>query len=183
MSQPVALVTGGGSGIGLAVTEHLTNFHGYKVAVLDINAERGQAEVDSLNAGSDNCLFLHVDVTTYDQQAQAFKQIYEWGGNRLDLFFANAGIGDTDSIYKNLYGIDEATGLPKTLHLTCLDVNLNAVLQGIHLARHFFELRGKGGKIVITSSCAGVYHLHAAPQYTASKCALVGLVRATAPVF
>ena len=84
------MITGGGSGIGLAVAEHLVHFYGYRVAILDIVEERGKAAAERLNAGSDSCLFLHVDASDYGQQAKAFQQAFEWGGNRLDLFFANA---------------------------------------------------------------------------------------------
>lgn len=186
MSQPVALVTGGASGIGLAVAEHLANYYGYKVALLDIDASRGRAAALDLNAGGDRCLFLHVDVSDYSQQAQAFQQVFEWGGNRLDVFFANAGIGDTGSVYKDLAGIDAATGLPRPADLKIVDVNLNAVLQGTHLARHFFaknSSRRAGGHVIVTASCLGVYPLHALPLYSATKHALVGFVRSTAPVF
>ncbi|KAK1084460.1 hypothetical protein LTR33_002653 [Friedmanniomyces endolithicus] len=183
MSKPVALITGGGSGIGLAIAEHLINIHGYRVVILDVNKERGAAEAKRLN-NADNCLFKEVDVTDFDQQAQAFQQTCEWGGGRLDMFVANAGIGDGDSVYKDLKGVDEKTGLPKPVDLRTLDVNLNAVIQGVHLARHFFLKNATpGGKIVITSSCLGVYANHSLPLYSASKDALVGFVRSTAPVF
>ncbi|KAK4553864.1 hypothetical protein LTR86_009039 [Recurvomyces mirabilis] len=184
MARPVALITGGGSGIGLAVAEHLINFYGYKVAILDINAERGKTESGRINAGVDNCLFLQADVSNYDQQAKAFQQAFEWGGNRLDFFHANAGIGDSDSMYKDMQDVDTTTGLPKPLELRIMDVNLDAVLQGVHLARHFFAKNGSpGGRIVITSSCLGIYPNHCLPLYTTAKHALVGLVRATAPVY
>ncbi|TKA69027.1 hypothetical protein B0A55_07262 [Friedmanniomyces simplex] len=184
MSKPVALITGGGSGIGLALAEHLINSHpGYRVAILDVDAERGEAASKRLNL-ADNCLFRRVDVTDYDQQAQAFQQAFDWGGGRLDMFVANAGIGDQDSVYKELRGVDGETGLPRPVDLRTFDVNLNAVIQGVHLARHFFLRNSRsGGKIVVTSSCLGVYSNHCLPLYTASKHALVGFVRSTAPVF
>jgi 15-hydroxyprostaglandin dehydrogenase (NAD) len=162
----------------------LINAHGYQVAILDVDKERVQREADRL--GSSKCIGLHVDITDYDQQAQAFLQTFEWGGNRLDFFFANAGIGDTDSLYKDMSGIDEKTGLPKPLDLRTMDVNLDAVVQGIHLARHFFAERNTkkaGGKILVTSSVIGVYANHPMPLYSASKYGVVGLVRALAPVY
>lgn len=182
MSRPVALVTGGGSGIGLAVAEHLINFHGYKVAIADIVKERAMDQASRL--GSDHCLAIHTDVTDYESQCKAFVQTFEWGGNRLDLFFANAGIGDLDSLYKDME-LDPNTGLPKPLNIQCMEVNLMAVIQGIHLARHFFsEKNGKpGGRIVATSSSLGLYPNPAIPQYAASKHGLVGLVRSLAPVY
>jgi len=186
MSKPVALITGGANGIGFAVAEHLILRHGYRVSIIDVNAESGKAAATQLNAAGDNCLFLRVDVTDYRGQAEAFQKTFEWGGNRLDLFFANAGIGDSDSVYKDLFDLDEKTGLPKPLNLKVLDVNLNAVLNGVNLARHFLTVKNsdpsKGGKIWVTSSCVGLYPNHCIPLYTASKHALIGFVRSTAPV-
>ncbi|GAB1739008.1 hypothetical protein NU219Hw_g3773t1 [Hortaea werneckii] len=185
MSSPVAVVTGGGSGIGLAVTEYLVSSRGFRVAILDIDETRGKAAAVRLAEGdTDRCCSYHVDVTKYEQQADAFKRVSKWGGGRLDLFFANAGIADTDSIYQNLAPMDKETGMPPPLNLTILDVDFNAVVQGIHLARHFFAQNlTPGGKIVITASCLGVYASHSVPLYSAAKHALVGLVRSSAPVF
>jgi 15-hydroxyprostaglandin dehydrogenase (NAD) len=182
MSAPVALVTGGGSGIGLALAEHLISVHGYKVAIADVVESRVREQATRL--GTDNCLPLHLDVTDYDAYAQAFQQVFHWGRNRFDLAVLNAGIGDTDTLYKDL-NIDPNTHLPQPLHLRVLDVNLTAVLQGIHLARHFFASKNSHirGKIVATSSIAGLYPNHALPLYAASKHALVGLVRSLAPVY
>lgn len=181
MSSPVAIVTGGGSGIGFAIAEHLIQFHGYKVAIFDLDEQRIQAQAAKLG---DNCLALRVDVTDYDKQAKAFLQTWEWGGCRLDSVYLNAGIGDTDSLYKD-FNIDEQTGLPKPLDLRAMDVNLTAVIQGIHLARHFFSEKNsiKGGQIVVTSSMYGLYPTHAVPLYSTAKHALVGLVRSLAPVY
>lgn len=182
MDTPVALVTGGASGIGLAVTEHLIHHYGYKVAIVDISAERVQEQSSRL--GSNACLGIQADISDYDQQSKAFLQTFEWGGNRLDVFFANAGIGDYDSLYMDTQ-IDDSTGLPKPLNLVTLDVNLNAVIQGIHLARHFFSEKNnkKGGRIVATSSVVGLYPLYTIPLYSASKHGVVGLVRSLAPVY
>ncbi|KAI5368361.1 Putative short-chain dehydrogenase/reductase SDR, NAD(P)-binding domain superfamily [Septoria linicola] len=181
MDSPVALVTGGGSGIGLAVAEHLIQFHGYKVAILDLVEERVKEAAIKLG---DNCLALCVDITDYQAQAKAFLQTWEWGGCRLDFVFLNAGIGDSDSLYLDS-SIDPQTDLPLPLNLRVFDVNLNAVLQGIHLARHFFSDKNsiKGGRIVVTASMLGLYPNHSIPMYSSTKHALVGLVRSLAPVY
>ncbi|KAL9080726.1 MAG: hypothetical protein Q9159_007542 [Coniocarpon cinnabarinum] len=154
MSKPAALVTGGASGIGLAVTKHLLG-RGYRVGIFDLNKDLGEAEAGKL--GQD-CLFLCVDIADYSQQAKAFKRVYEWAENRLDVFVANAGIPDTDAIYKE--GDVDDEGLPKPLNLKVLDVNLDAILQGVRLFTHFARKR---------------------PEVT-SKHGLVGFVRSAAPV-
>lgn len=140
---------------------------------------------ESERLGSSNCLGIHVDITDYNQQANAFIQTFEWGSNRLDLFFANAGIGDTDSLYLDAYGLDEQTGLPKPLDLRTVNVNLDAVIQGIHISRHIFTEKNSkpGGKIITSSSVVGIYANHPMPLYSTSKAGVVGLVRALAPVY
>lgn len=180
-SSPVAIVTGGGSGIGFAIAEHLIQFYGYKVAIFDMDEHR--IKESGIQLG-DHCLAVHVDVTDYDQQAKAFLKTWEWGGCRLDSVYLNAGIGDTDSLYKD-FAIDEQTALPRPLDLRTMDVNLNAVIQGIHLARHFFSEKNtiRGGQIVVTASMFGLYPTHAVPLYSTSKHAVVGLVRSLAPVY
>jgi 15-hydroxyprostaglandin dehydrogenase (NAD) len=110
---------------------------------------------------------------------------FEWGGNRLDLFFANAGTGESDSMYKAMHGVDGKTGLPKALNLKTMDINLDAVIQGIHLARYFFTEKNNtpGGTIIANSGVVGIYAIHPLPMYTATKYGVVGLVRALAPVY
>lgn len=182
MSSPVALVTGGGSGIGLGVTEHLIHHHGYRVAIIDIDEKRAKEESQRL--GSNNCLGIQCNVSDYDAQCKAFVQAFEWGGNRLDLVFLNAGVGDSDSLYKDT-ALDTSTGLPKPLNLATIDIDLVAVLQGVHLARHFFGEKNPtpGGKIVITASQLGLYANPPLPLYSCAKHGIVGLVRACAPIY
>lgn len=69
------------------------------------------------------------------------------------------------------------------------EVNLYGPYYGIKLAAHYMALNkplngqssGKGGRIVVTASDAGLWALPAVPQYTATKHAIVGMVRAMAP--
>ncbi|KOS37947.1 hypothetical protein ACN38_g11230 [Penicillium nordicum] len=177
MSGLVAVITGASSGMGLAVTKHLVT-KGWRVAMADIDEETGQRLSTELG---DQVIFCHTDVTSYSQQADLFRKAFSWGGKRLDLFAANAGIADTQFLQQNDYSHDE-NGFPLPLNLKAMDVNLNAVIQGIWLFKHY-ALQNKivGGKVVITSSSAGLYPMESNPIYTASKHALVGLARALGP--
>lgn len=178
MSQPVAVITGASSGMGLAVTKHLVA-KGWRVAMADIDRESGQKVATELG---NQVLFFHTDVTSYPQQACLFEKAFSWGGGRLDLFAANAGIADTQFLHGSDYQYDE-NGLPLPLNLKALDVNLTAVIQGVWLFKHYArQNKIAGGKVVITSSCAGLYPMETNPIYTASKHALVGLTRALGPV-
>jgi len=180
MSKPVAIVTGAASGIGLAVTKHLLG-RGYRVAMADVNKAEGERLGAEL--GHDT-FFIQTNVSNYDQQASLFATAFEWGDRRLDFFAANAGIDDRQSLYEKLATDMDALDPPKELNLDAIRVDLDAVFQGIWLFK-FYARKNKspGGKIVITSSAAGLYPMETNPQYTAAKHGLVGLARACGPVF
>lgn len=105
----------------------------------------------------DNALFVQTDVSIYSQQASLFSQAFEWGGKRIDFLAANAGIDDKQSLYASDEELDE-DGKLKELNLVTLRVDLDAVVQGIWLFKHYARQNAvkKGGKIVITSSAAGL---------------------------
>lgn len=151
MSKPVGIVTGGASGIGLALTKHLVA-NGYKVVIADTNSQAGEALVAELGP---NAHFQQTDVSKYSDQAALFKKAFVWGGNRLDFLAANAGVDDRQNLYDPVIDVD-ANGDPVPLDLTTIEVDLVAVIQGIWLFRHYARQNSKpGGKIVITSSMAG----------------------------
>ncbi|KAJ6125270.1 hypothetical protein N7471_012587 [Penicillium samsonianum] len=97
----VALITGGTSGIGLAVAKDLIQTGGWQVNVIGTNRERGQEATAFLP----NATFYQADVRNYQQLATIFDQIFNSTG-RLDFVFANAGRADyTDFFAKSETGI------------------------------------------------------------------------------
>jgi len=150
--SPVGIVTGGASGIGLAVTKHLLS-RGYRIMIADMNAEQGEKIASELGS---SCSFHKTDVSKYSEQAALFSAAFKWGGDRLDLAHLNAGIDDKQSLYQTDEELDE-NGLPKPLNLKTLDVDLYAVFQGVWLFKHFARKnKTPGGKIIVTSSAAGI---------------------------
>jgi NAD(P)-dependent dehydrogenase (short-subunit alcohol dehydrogenase family) len=157
MSKPVAIVTGSGSGIGLAVANHLHSC-GYRVVIADFNPTTGTAAAAALG---EDATFIETDVSSYKSQARLFKQAYEWGGNRLDFCHANAGIDDRQLLFdpEEKEELDEE-GLLKPLNTKTMAVNLEAVIQGLWLFKYYVrrskEAGGGKGKFVATSSSAGL---------------------------
>ncbi|KAK9796556.1 putative 15-hydroxyprostaglandin dehydrogenase (NAD) [Seiridium cardinale] len=180
MSEPVAIVTGAASGMGLAATRHLLG-KGYRVVMADIN-ELGSQLSSELG---DNTLFHKTDVSSYQDLASLFSQAFRWGGGRVDLLAANAGIDDKQSLYQDnsSMALDE-NGVPSPLNLKTIQVDLESVFQAAWLFK-FYARQGKtakGGKIIVTASAGSFYAMETNPQYTAAKHGLVGFVRSAGPV-
>ena len=91
MVKPVAIVTGGSSGIGLALAQHLVSLN-WNVFVADVNPPK--QEIPSIT-------YIKTDIASWDQQAAMFKQAYE-SGRRLDFCALNAGVTDRDDIFNSL---------------------------------------------------------------------------------
>ncbi|KAJ5460936.1 uncharacterized protein N7458_002488, partial [Penicillium daleae] len=173
MSGPVALVTGGASGIGLATTQHLLT-KGWRVVIADLNKDIGVQLRDKLG---EDVSFIQADVTAYADQIAMFKHAFSWGRGRLDLFAANAGIDDVQDIHMKAEMLDE-NGDPKPLDLRTMEVDLTAVVQGCWIYKHFARKNASpGGKIIITSSVAGLYPSPINAQYCTAKAACVQLAR------
>ena len=158
----VVLVTGGASGIGAAVARRFARA-GASVVIADVNDAAGKAVADDL-AG----LFVHTDVSSESDNAAVVRAAVDAFG-RLDVVHLNAGMGAPDA-----FGPD----LDLAHYRRTLGVNLDGPFFGIRAA--WPVLRETGGAIVVTSSIAGVAPAPFDPVYSATKHALIGLVRSFA---
>ncbi|OQE38890.1 hypothetical protein PENCOP_c007G03442 [Penicillium coprophilum] len=111
----IALITGGTSGIGLAVAKDLSLTDSWQVNIIGSNQERGEEAAASFS----NVTFYQADVRNYQQLAAVFDQIFNAAG-RIDFVFANAGrAGDTDFFAKC------ETGIPPDPGFEIVDINVN----------------------------------------------------------
>jgi len=164
----VAIVTGGGGGIGRAAVERWLEL-GWNVVAGDLNAERGRTLLADLDAG-DRLAFLAVDVAEEaDVEALVTLAVDRWG--RLDAMFNNAGIGGAfGPITEQTVEEWDAT----------FAVNMRSVFLGTkHAARAMIEA-GNGGAIVNTASVAGLTGGGGPPAYSATKAGVVSLTQSSA---
>jgi len=134
MPQKTAYVTGGASGIGLAVTEMLVS-RGMRVAIADRNLE-GAKSVAGQHRGSVTAYEL--DAASWDSQASVFQSVVQDLGGRVDYVYPIAGIGERKSIVND----PKATGFAKP-DLSVLDVDLNGFVYTASLAIQQMRRQGK----------------------------------------
>ncbi|CAD6222712.1 unnamed protein product [Miscanthus lutarioriparius] len=164
----VAVITGGASGIGKATAAEFVR-NGARVIIADVQDDLGRAVAAEL--GPDAARYARCDVTDETQVAAAVDLAVQLHG-RLDVMFNNAGIGG-DMAASSLGAIDLAD------FDRVMAVNARGVLAGVkHAARVMVPRRA--GSIICTASTASVLGSLATPAYSASKAAVLGLVRAVA---
>ncbi|HXA27909.1 MAG TPA: SDR family oxidoreductase [Candidatus Angelobacter sp.] len=152
----VALVTGGASGIGLATVGRL-KAEGARVAAVDLAEPRGDDPSD-----------LHVVADVGDPAAwPGIVQRVEQQLGPLDVAYLNAGV---------LTGEHDIAELTDEQYRRIMRVNVDGVVFGVREAVRAMRPRGSG-QIVATASLAGIVAFDHDPIYTASKHAVVGLVR------
>lgn len=169
LQDKVTVITGAASGIGLASAERFVA-EGAQVVIGDIADADGQAAADRLG---DAALFVHTDVTDESAIEGIIAAAVEHFG-RLDVMFNNAGNQGDTSPLADL----NADGFDHTLALLARSVGL-----GHKYAAQQFQRQGGGGTIISTSSVAGMQGGWAGAAYTASKAAVIGLVRQAAAEF
>jgi len=167
----VALITGGSSGIGRAVVDRYVE-EGAKVGVVDIVKER----LDELKAQyGDKVVCILGDVTELEPNRRAVQQTVKAFG-KLDVFVANAGVGDA---FREIVDIPEAD--LAQVYTDIFDVNVKAVIIGARVALP--ELLKTNGSIIVTLSNSSFYPDGGGVMYIASKHAALGVVRQLAHEF
>ncbi|ARV80196.1 3-(cis-5,6-dihydroxycyclohexa-1,3-dien-1-yl)propanoate dehydrogenase [Mycobacterium sp. 050128] len=161
----VALVTGGGSGIGLAVVERFLA-EGAQVAVLD----RSKDNIEELKYRHPGMVALVGDVTVFGDNQQAVATTVSAFG-KLDVFVGNAGIFDYFAPLLSLSGEKLGEAFDELFA-----VNVKAYLFGARAAIPEL-LKANDPCMIFTVSTSGFYTSTGGTLYTASKHAVVGVVR------
>jgi NAD(P)-dependent dehydrogenase (short-subunit alcohol dehydrogenase family) len=165
----VAIVTGGVSGIGLAVAELLAD-SGAAVAVWDLKADAVEKTADALRGKGVKSIGVALNVTDEQAVEAAVKRtVEELGG--LDIAVNNAGIGGPSA---------PSGDYPVEGWKNVIDVNLNSVFLCQRAQIQAMRSAGKGGSIINMASILGQVGFNNSAAYVAAKHGVVGLTQTAA---
>ena len=164
----VALITGGGSGIGRATALKLAS-EGVKIMIADYVPEGAERVVKAIKeaGGEASCVAADVSVTA-QVELMVNKAVEAYG--RLDYAFNNAGIEGT---------IADTASYPEESFDRTIAINLKAVWLCMKYEIPQMLKQG-GGAIVNTASTLGLVALAGASAYNAAKHGVVGLTKTAA---
>ncbi|MBE9184523.1 SDR family oxidoreductase [Microcoleus sp. LEGE 07076] len=166
LAEKVAVITGGGSGIGRAAAILMAK-EGAKVAIIDLSLETAQETVCQLMNEGGRGLAIAADVGDTQQMQQAFKTIFD-EYQRIDIVFANAGINGVWSPVEEI-SLNEWN--------QTINTNITGTFLTVKYAVPY--LKKQGGSIVITSSINGTrsFRKVGATAYACSKAAQVAFAK------
>jgi NAD(P)-dependent dehydrogenase (short-subunit alcohol dehydrogenase family) len=165
LAEKTALVTGGAAGIGEAVVDRFVE-EGAQVCAFDLDDTR-LARVAARHG--DRVVPVAGDVRSWDDNMRAAHDAVQAFG-RLDILVANAGVSDAFVRLADVSGAELGRAFDETF-----GVNVKGYLLSVRAC--MADLVRAGGCIIMTASSAGLFAGAGGTLYTASKHAVVGLVR------
>ncbi|KAL5705491.1 Short-chain dehydrogenase reductase 3b [Ranunculus cassubicifolius] len=164
LNRKIAIITGGASGIG-ETTARLFAENGASVVIADLQDELGHQVVASI--GKDKASYRHCDVRNEKEVEATVAYTLEKYGS-LDILFSNAGVIGSKS------GILD---LDMEAFSNTMDVNVTGAAVAMKYAGRAMVEKQIHGSIICTASVSACVAGDGPHGYTASKHALVGLVR------
>ena len=166
LSNKVALVTGGGQGIGAAIVRLLSE-RGARVAITDIGTAPGERLAAELREQGRDVLFLQHDVTSEASWLDVISRVAKQFG-RVDILVNNAGIAD----------VQHVTSITLERFQQVIAVNVQGPFLG---SKHIVDVMPHGGSIVNISSVSGlIATMPGFVAYSASKGAVRLMTKALA---
>jgi NAD(P)-dependent dehydrogenase (short-subunit alcohol dehydrogenase family) len=161
VAEKVAIVTGGGNGIGGALAAKLAQ-QDARVVVADLDANAARAVVDAINAERPGAAIAAGADVADTAQIKRLITLAESGFGPVDLYFANAGITGVAGLEATENDWDRS-----------IDVNLRAHIRAAQLLIPGWVERGEG-YFISTASAAGLLTQLGSATYAVTKHAAVG---------
>lgn len=168
LEDHVALITGGGSGIGAATATEFSA-RGATVVVTDVDAAGGRSIADVIRAAGGDAVFRELDVSDADAfDAVVSDIVADYGA--IDVLFNNAGVLGPEA---------DLESLSRSERDQLLAVNVEGTWNGCRAALPAMKSRGRGA-IVNMASVSGLRGSPSLATYSLTKGAIVGFTRALA---
>lgn len=171
LTNRVALVTGGASGIGAAITKELASHHASIVINYNHSEDKAEALVKEIKAAGGQAIAIQADISNFDDAKRLVSEaLSAFGG--LDIVINNAGITDD--------------GLILRMSEEQFDRVINTNLKGVwHICKHAARplLKSKSGRLINISSVSGLIGNIGQSNYSAAKAGVIGLTKTLAREF
>ncbi|KIP53536.1 SDR family NAD(P)-dependent oxidoreductase [Leucobacter komagatae] len=167
LAGKVAIVTGGGAGMGRAISQLLAT-HGATVVVADISLAGAEETANSIVSDGGNASAVLLNVTDEDQVGEVTSWVAETYG-RIDFVYNNAGI----TTLKNI------EDMPLAEWQRVFDVNCTGIFLMSRAVIPIMRAQGHG-RIINTASSAGKSVVPMQSHYAATKSAVIGFTRSLA---
>ncbi|MBL7818963.1 MAG: 3-oxoacyl-[acyl-carrier-protein] reductase [Saprospiraceae bacterium] len=160
----VAIVTGGASGIGKATAVRFAQ-EGAKIAIWDLNEEKGAEAVKEIESLGGEATFYKVNTVQLQSVETAAASVIE-DYEQIDILINNAGITRDATLIK----------MTEEQFDTVIDVNLKGVYNCTKAVAPYMMER-KYGRIVTAASVVGLYGNFGQTNYVATKSAVIGMTK------
>ena len=173
LKDRVAVITGGGQGIGLSIARRLSE-EGAAVVLADVNEETAGKAAEEIAAGGGKAVGMKVNVVDYDSAEQMVDAVAEQCGS-LDILVNNAGI-TRDKLLVRMSEADWDV---------VIAVNLKGTFNCIKAATRPRApmMRNRYGRIVSIASVIGLMGNAGQANYAASKAGIIALSKSVAREF
>lgn len=166
LDNKTAIITGGGSGIGRAISILLAK-QGAKVYILDMDEAGSGSVINEVKDAGFTASFFRTDVSNQEQVNAVFSQVLQETG-RLDILVNNAGIAH----------IGNAENTKEEDFERLFRVNVKGVYNCLHAA--VLNMKEQGGAIINMASVAGLVGIPDRFAYSMTKGAVMGMTLSVA---
>src|SRR5882762_4913877 len=170
LQNKVAIITGGGSGIGKAIAERFA-LQGAMVFIIELNASAAEETVRSITAGKGKAKAFSCDASNQHDVLEVFQSVIKESG-RIDILVNSAGIANvaklettTEADFEKIFNVNVkgtyncmfAAITPMKKQLKGVILNLSSVVSQVGIPERFSYSMSKGAVAAMTFSVAKDY--------------------------